>query len=47
MKVVEDDLKENQVFIASIYDDFYYDKKIELKVLICKVQLNWMSLVRN
>ena len=31
MKVVEDDLKENQVFIASIYDDFYYDKKIELK----------------
>lgn len=30
MKVVEEDLKENQVFIASIYDDFNYDKKIEL-----------------
>lgn len=31
MKVVEEELSDNQVFIASIYDDFNFDKKIELK----------------
>lgn len=31
MNIVNSDLKDNQVFIASIYDDFPYTKKIELK----------------
>lgn len=30
MNIVNSDLKDNQVFIASIYDDFHYTKKIEL-----------------
>ena len=30
MNIVENDLRENQVFIASIYDDFKYTKRIEL-----------------
>jgi len=31
MEIVNTDLKDNQVFIASIYDDFNYTKRIELK----------------
>ena len=31
MKIVAEELKENQTFIGSIYDDFDYTKKIELK----------------
>ena len=31
MKIVEEDLAENQVIVASIYDDFKYSSKIELK----------------
>ena len=31
MKIVEEELCNNQVFIASIYDDFDYDVKITLK----------------
>lgn len=30
MKIVEEDLAENQVIVASIYDDFNYSSKIEL-----------------
>ena len=31
MDIVKNELLDNQVFIASIYDDFAYDKKIVLK----------------
>ena len=31
MKIVREDLNENQVFVASIYDDFQHDVKITLK----------------
>ena len=31
MKIVNEDLNENQVFVASIYDDLEHDVKITLK----------------
>lgn len=31
MSIVESDLKENQIFVASIYDDFSYTNKIEIR----------------